>query len=188
VRQSKEEKEKEEARRREGERKRRAIADREKYERRNRAQAAAWDAEEVAKERERLQQRQPTSQPSIGTVAYEYRYEQLYDDLFQPQMEEYALAKFDPYSLSGAPLGGWGRATRSRLATLPMRLVSDFDGGFDLWYESEGDDDGEDDDVSKQSAEEGGETNEPESKGTRLILNLKLKFEKFSNYSVFFRL
>ena len=50
-----------------------------------------------------------------------------------------------------------------------MRLVSDFDGGFDLWYDSEGDDDGEDDDVSKQSAED-----------------LKLKFEKFSNYSVFF--
>ena len=33
------------------------------------------------------------------------------------------MIKFDPYSFSGAPLGGWGRATRSRLATLPLRLV-----------------------------------------------------------------
>jgi len=62
-------------------------------------------------------------------------------------------------------LGGWGRARRSRLVTLPMRLVSDFDGGYDVWYDSDGDDDGEDGDVSKQSAEKGGKTNEPESKG-----------------------
>lgn len=46
--------------------------------------------------------------------------------LFTPQIEEYTLTKFDPYSFSGAPLGGWGRATRSRLASLPVRLVSDY--------------------------------------------------------------
>jgi hypothetical protein len=46
--------------------------------------------------------------------------------LFTPQIEEYTLTKFDPYSFSGAPLGGWGRATRSRLASLPIRLVSDY--------------------------------------------------------------
>ena len=50
--------------------------------------------------------------------------------LFTPQIEEYtSLTKFDPYSFSGAPLGGWGRATRSRLASLPVRLVSDYGGG-----------------------------------------------------------
>ncbi len=51
------------------------------------------------------------------------------------------------------------------LVMLSMRLVSNFDGGFNLWDNSNGDDDGEDGNVSKQSAEKGGKTNEPESKG-----------------------
>ena len=48
--------------------------------------------------------------------------------------------KFDPFRFSGAPLGGWGRATRSRLATLPLRLVvgNDGSGGFPLLYGESG--------------------------------------------------
>lgn len=57
---------------------------------------------------------------------------QSFSTLFTPQIEEYTVTKFDPYSFSGAPLGGWGRATRSRLASLPIRLVSDYGGGFEL--------------------------------------------------------
>ena len=50
------------------------------------------------------------------------------------------MMKFDPFSFSGAPLGGWGRATRSRLATLPLRLVvgNDGSGGFPLLYGESG--------------------------------------------------
>ncbi|KAL7552026.1 hypothetical protein ACHAWF_017124, partial [Thalassiosira exigua] len=71
------------------------------------------------------------SAPTAGDI---YTYEQVYEETFRPEMEEYDLLRFDPYSFSGAPLGGWGRATRSRLAALPIRLVSDFDGGMDLLY------------------------------------------------------
>lgn len=76
----------------------------------------------------------PSSQPTSNAVQFEHTYEHVYDSIFRPNAEEYDVFKFDPYSLSGAPLGGWGRATRSRLATLPIRLVSDLDGGMDLTY------------------------------------------------------
>jgi len=61
-----------------------------------------------------------------------------YEDLFQPFEEEYDPWKFDPKSIYGTPLGGYGRATRSRIASLPIRLVgaSNFDardrGGIDI--------------------------------------------------------
>ncbi len=68
-------------------------------------------------------------------------YEQvMYNSLFQSNIMEYDMMKFDPFSFSGAPLGGWGRATRSRLATLPIRLVveNDGSGGIPLMYYGEG--------------------------------------------------
>ena len=68
-------------------------------------------------------------------------YEVMWEETFQPAMEEYDMLRWDPYSFSGAPMGGWGRATRSRLATLPIRLVTDF-GGMDLMYASEDEVDG----------------------------------------------
>eukprot|EP00571_Detonula_confervacea_P000165 CAMPEP_0172327932 /NCGR_PEP_ID=MMETSP1058-20130122/60086_1 /TAXON_ID=83371 /ORGANISM="Detonula confervacea, Strain CCMP 353" /LENGTH=1275 /DNA_ID=CAMNT_0013045021 /DNA_START=549 /DNA_END=4376 /DNA_ORIENTATION=- len=78
---------------------------------------------------------QPSSQPTTNSPTNNRKvYEHVYSQIFNPNMEEYDMLKFDPYSFSGAPLGGWGRATRSRLATLPIRLVSDFDGGVDLLY------------------------------------------------------
>lgn len=71
-------------------------------------------------------------------------YEVMWEETFQPAMEEYDMLRWDPYSFSGAPIGGWGRATRSRLATLPIRLVTDF-GGMDLMYASDDEADGGDD-------------------------------------------
>ena len=65
-----------------------------------------------------------------------------FNTLFTPHLEEYTLAKFDPYSFSGAPLGGWGRATRSRLASLPIRLVGDYNGGLQLLTNEGGEEDG----------------------------------------------
>mmetsp|Transcript_1421 Transcript_1421/g.2734 ORF Transcript_1421/g.2734 Transcript_1421/m.2734 type:complete len:1222 (-) Transcript_1421:137-3802(-) len=111
---------------------------RDKYERRARSssQKIHTQAEATASSSK------PSSQPSSNS--YQYQYEQTYNSIFQPSLEEYDLLKFDPYSLSGAPLGGWGRATRSRLAGLPIRLVSDFEGGVDLWYgNGDGDSEGE---------------------------------------------
>ena len=105
--------------------------------------------EKVYEEKERIyntekqqqqQQDQPSSQPTSSSnsptiINSIYTYEQTYNSIFQNQMEEYDLLKFDPYSLSGAPIGGWGRATRRRLASLPLRLVSDLDNsGMNLWY------------------------------------------------------
>lgn len=48
-----------------------------------------------------------------------------YEQYFAPKEEEYDLVKFDPQTFYGAPLGGYSRATRSRLASLPMRFVGD---------------------------------------------------------------
>ena len=70
--------------------------------------------------------------------------EVMWEETFQPAMEEYDMLRWDPYSFSGAPIGGWGRATRSRLATLPIRLVTDF-GGMDLMYALDDEADGGDD-------------------------------------------
>lgn len=50
--------------------------------------------------------------------------------LFPPSHDEYDQTIFDPRSMFGAPYGGYGRATRSRLAALPLRLVGG--AGFDL--------------------------------------------------------
>jgi len=119
------------------------------------------------------QQQQPTSQPTTSSSTSNekaptqtnkqqyYTYEQTYNTIFQPQLEEYDLLKFDPYSLSGAPIGGWGRATRSRLASLPIRLVSDFENGdgFNLWYSSDNEDvkeeeDTEDEEEKQETASE----------------------------------
>jgi len=72
-----------------------------------------------------------SSSSSSSTSSIIQRF-QSFATLFTPQMEEYTLTKFDPYSFSGAPLGGWGRATRSRLASLPIRFVSDYGGGLEL--------------------------------------------------------
>ncbi|KAL3809898.1 hypothetical protein ACHAXA_008550 [Cyclostephanos tholiformis] len=65
----------------------------------------------------------------------------MYDSVFHSTFEEYDPIRFDPYSFSGAPLGGWGRATRSRLATLPIRLVVEsgsveggYGGGLELLF------------------------------------------------------
>ena len=89
-----------------------------------------------------------------------------FQSLFTPHQEEYDLLKFDPYSFSGAPLGGWGRATRSRLASLPIRLVSDFDGGIDMLYSTTTDDnvsqDDDDDDASTDSSSSSTATKEME--------------------------
>lgn len=52
-----------------------------------------------------------------------------YDSVFVPHQTQYDFLRFDPYSFSGAPLGGWGRDTRNRLASLPIRLVH----GFEEW-------------------------------------------------------
>jgi len=74
----------------------------------------------------------PTTQPTSTTTSDSLNYYNQYNNnprqiyleqIFNTRMEEYDMIKFDPYSFSGAPLGGWGRATRSRLATLPLRLV-----------------------------------------------------------------
>ncbi|KAL7542157.1 hypothetical protein ACHAXR_011564 [Thalassiosira sp. AJA248-18] len=85
---------------------------------------------------------------------------------------EYDLLKFDPYSFSGAPLGGWGRATRSRLATLPVRLVSqDFEGGvgMDLLYGSGvGEDEGDGDDEEEVMDEEGKKQDDKEE-GSQVV-------------------
>ena len=77
---------------------------------------------------------QPTANilPNDENDSTSSRIIQSFNTLFTPQIEEYTLTKFDPYSFSGAPLGGWGRATRSRLASLPIRLVSDYGGGLEL--------------------------------------------------------
>ena len=102
----------------------------------------------------------PSSQPTLASatpIDEPLVYESVYDELFQPQLEEYDQLKFDPYSLSGAPLGGWGRATRSRLASLPIRLVSDFDGGFDLLYGSSGGDGEDAEDGGAEEESQGGE-------------------------------
>lgn len=58
-------------------------------------------------------------------------YHTTYNSLFSPHQSQYDMLKFDPYSFTGAPLGGWGRDTRNRLASLPIRLVGDFGGGWD---------------------------------------------------------
>lgn len=50
--------------------------------------------------------------------------------LFPPSHDEYDQKIFDPRSIYGAPYGGYARATRSRLAALPLRLVGG--AGFDL--------------------------------------------------------
>jgi hypothetical protein len=65
------------------------------------------------------------SNKDYSTTTYERI---MYNSLFQSNIMEYDMMKFDPFSFSGAPLGGWGRATRSRLATLPLRLVVGNDG------------------------------------------------------------
>lgn len=57
----------------------------------------------------------------LSAIVYSYRYEHY----FNPDEEEYDPLKFDPDTLFGAPLGGWSRASRSRLAALPLRLVGD---------------------------------------------------------------
>ncbi len=44
--------------------------------------------------------------------------------LFNSHQEEYNPWKFDPKSIYGTPYGGYGRATKSRLASLPLRLVA----------------------------------------------------------------
>mmetsp|Transcript_946 Transcript_946/g.2260 ORF Transcript_946/g.2260 Transcript_946/m.2260 type:complete len:1135 (-) Transcript_946:63-3467(-) len=82
-----------------------------------------------------------------------------FQSIFAPHQEEYDLLRFDPHSFSGAPLGGWGRATRSRLASLPLRLVSDFGGGMELLYHDEDDSDdglaeGSEEDQSRKAEEE----------------------------------
>lgn len=82
-----------------------------------------------------------------------------FQSIFAPHQEEYDLLRFDPHSFSGAPLGGWGRATRSRLASLPIRLVSDFGGGMELLYHDEDDSDdglveGSEEDQSMKAEEE----------------------------------
>jgi hypothetical protein len=48
-----------------------------------------------------------------------------YEQYFAPAEEEYDMVKFDPQTFYGAPLGGYSRATRSRLASLPIRFVGD---------------------------------------------------------------
>lgn len=53
-----------------------------------------------------------------------------YNSIFVPHQTQYDHLRFDPYSFSGAPLGGWGRDTRNRLASLPIRLVHGFDGNW----------------------------------------------------------
>lgn len=58
---------------------------------------------------------------TIPSAAVSYSYQ----DFFPPAEEEYDPFKFDPNSLFGAPLGGYARATRSRLAALPLRFVGD---------------------------------------------------------------
>jgi hypothetical protein len=64
------------------------------------------------------------SNKDYSTTTTTTTYERImYNSLFQSNNMEYDMMKFDPFSFSGAPLGGWGRATRSRLATLPLRLV-----------------------------------------------------------------
>jgi hypothetical protein len=77
------------------------------------------------------------SNKDYSTTTYERI---MYNSLFQSNIMEYDMMKFDPFSFSGAPLGGWGRATRSRLATLPLRLVvgNDGSGGFPLLYGERG--------------------------------------------------
>ena len=77
------------------------------------------------------------SNKDYSTTTYERI---MYNSLFQSNIMEYDMMKFDPFSFSGAPLGGWGRATRSRLATLPLRLVvgNDGSGGFPLLYGESG--------------------------------------------------
>jgi hypothetical protein len=78
------------------------------------------------------QQQQQNDNDTNNNSFLSRRVHQSFQTLFTPQIEEYKLTKFDPYSFSGAPMGGWGRASRSRLASLPIRLVSDYGGGFDL--------------------------------------------------------
>jgi len=52
-----------------------------------------------------------------------------YEHSFLPLEEEYDIMKFDPETIFGAPYGGYSRATRSRLAKLPLRFVGG--AGFD---------------------------------------------------------
>ena len=99
---------------------------------------------EPAGDRTRDQHATPTATPAAEIEADHYaRYYDthdygrvLHDSTFRPYVEEYDFIRFDPYSFSGAPLGGWGRATRSRLASLPIRLVvgsggdGSWEGGF----------------------------------------------------------
>jgi len=46
-----------------------------------------------------------------------------YDHSFPSRVEEYNPFRFDPTTVFGAPYGGYARATRSRLAALPLRFV-----------------------------------------------------------------
>ncbi len=76
---------------------------------------------------------------------------QRYQDYFPPSEEEYNPLFFDPNSLFGAPLGGYARATRSRLAALPLRLV----GGSVFWTdEQDQDKDAPDNDDSDSEVED----------------------------------
>ncbi|KAL3793747.1 hypothetical protein HJC23_013309 [Cyclotella cryptica] len=53
-----------------------------------------------------------------------------YSSVFLPHQTHYDFLRFDPFSFSGAPLGGWGRDTRNRIASLPLRLVNGFEGSW----------------------------------------------------------
>jgi hypothetical protein len=82
----------------------------------------------------------PASQPSSGqdestqdNTVFESLTEpppHTYNSIFVPHQTQYDFLRFDPYSFSGAPLGGWGRDTRNRLASLPLRLVHGFEGNW----------------------------------------------------------
>jgi len=54
----------------------------------------------------------------------------MHENHFPSIHEEYDPFIFDPHSLFGAPYGGYARATRSRLAALPLRFVGTV--GFEL--------------------------------------------------------
>lgn len=56
-----------------------------------------------------------------------------YSSVVLPHQTQYDFLRFDPFSFSGAPLGGWGRDTRNRIASLPLRLVHGFEG---RWHDT----------------------------------------------------
>ena len=89
--------------------------------------------------------------PSSSSLSY-------HELIFDAPKEDYDPWTFDPHSIHGTPYGGYGRATKSRLAALPLRLITELSSDTPLEYdlvkqEDKKDDEDEDNDDDNQEQE-----------------------------------